>query len=184
MIVLLGLTLLVALAAIGRDARILPLHGTCGAASVSLIGHGPPALAVLVLLPVLNGIGWILLGRHASWQSGDLRERRRIRQAATIATAAAILLTLLTALAATPGLPVLICIGLVLAGLCAAALPAPLLQLVGLLCMLNGLLLLGGYCQSWPLVLAALLVWLGLIALSSWLIPRLAWLRQEDPGNV
>ncbi|WP_051535573.1 hypothetical protein [Asaia platycodi] len=77
----------------------------------------------------------------------------------------------------------LICIGIVLSGLCAAALPVPLLQLVGLLCALNGLLLLGGYSGSWPLLLGAALVWVGLLALGGWLMPRLAWLRLEGPRN-
>lgn len=183
MTVLLGLTLLIALAAIGRDGRILPFHGTCAAACVSGIGHGAPALAALVLLPVLNGAGWTVLRAHVAWRSGDLRERRSTQQASGVAVCAAIALVLLTALAATPGLPVLICIGIVLSGLCAAALPVPLLQLVGLLCTLNGLLLLGGHIQSWPLVLGTALVWVGLLALGAWLMPRLAWLKTEGPGN-
>ncbi|GBR12139.1 MULTISPECIES: hypothetical protein [Asaia] len=179
MTVLLGLALLIALGAIGRDARILPFHGTCAAACVSVIGHGAPAMAALILLPVLNGAGWIVLRTHIAWRSGDLRERRATQQAAGIALCAAIGLVLLTALAATPGLPVLICIGIVLSGLCAAALPVPLLQLIGLLCGLNGLLLLGGHTESWPLILGTALVWVGLLALGGWLMPKLAWLRLE-----
>lgn len=125
----------------------------------------------------------MVLRSHIAWRSGDLRERRAIQQAAGFALCAAIGLMLLTALAAIPGLPVLICIGIVLSGLCAAALPAPLLQLVGLLCALNGLLLLGGYSQSWPLVLGTTLVWTGLLALGGWLMPKLAWLRTEGSRN-
>ncbi|WP_222548316.1 hypothetical protein [Asaia lannensis] len=177
MTVLLGLTLLIALAAIGRDARILPFHGTCAAACVSGIGHGAPALAALILLPLLNGAGWIVLRRYIAWRSGDLRERRAAQQSAALAVCAAILLVLLTALAAMPGLPVLICTGIVLSGLCAVALPTPLFQLTGLLCALNGLLLLGGHTQSWPLILGTALVWSGLLALGGWLMPRLAWSR-------
>ncbi|WP_122050619.1 hypothetical protein [Asaia bogorensis] len=183
MIVLLGLTLLIALAAIGRDARILPFHGTCAAACVSGIGHGAPALAALALLPVLNGVGLITLRRHAALRSGEPRERRAAQQAAGLAVCAAIILVLLTALVATPGIPVLICIGIVLAGLCGASLAAPLLQLVALLCTLNGLLLLGGYRHSWPLVLGTTLVWIGLLSLGSWLMPRLAWHRMDGAGH-
>lgn len=183
MIVLLGLTLLVALAAIGREARILPLHGTCAAACVSGVGHGAPALAALILLPALNGAGLIVLRCHVAWRSGEPRERRTAQQAASLAVCGAIALVLLTALAATPGIPVLICIGIILAGLCGAALSAPLLQLVSLLCTLNGLLLLGGYTHSWPLVLGATLVWIGLLSLGGWLMPRLAWHRMDGPGH-
>ncbi|NIE79333.1 hypothetical protein [Asaia sp. As-1742] len=183
MIVLLGLTLLIALAAIGRDARILPFHGTCAAACVSGIGHGAPALAALVFLPAVNGAGLIVLRRHVAWRSGEPHERRTSQQAAGLAVCAAIFLVLLTALVATPGIPVLICIGIVLAGLCGAALPAPLLQLVALLCTLNGLLLLGGYVHSWPLVLGTALVWVGLLLLGSWLMPRLAWHRVNGPEH-
>ncbi|WP_051535574.1 hypothetical protein [Asaia platycodi] len=81
MTVLLGLALLIALGAIGRDGRILPFHGTCAAACVSVIGHGAPAMATLILLPVLNGAGWIVLRAHVAWRSGDLRERRATQQA-------------------------------------------------------------------------------------------------------
>ncbi|GBQ87947.1 hypothetical protein [Asaia krungthepensis] len=183
MIVLLGLALLLSLAAIGRDARVLPFHGTCAAACVSGIGHGAPALMALALLPVLNGAGMIVLRRHVAWRAGDLRSRRQAQQEAGMAVCAAIALVLLTALAAAPGLPVLICIGIVLAGLCGAALSLPLLQLTGLLCALNGLLLLGGHEHNWFLVLGTALVWIGLLSLGGWLMPRLAWLRTEGDGD-
>lgn len=180
MTVLLGLALLVALAAIGRDGRILPLHGTSAAACVSVIGHGAPAFTALVLLPVLNGAAWIALRRHVAWRSGDLGARRNAQQATALAVCAAIILVLLTALAAMPGLPVLVCTGIILSGLCGAALPTPLFQLTGLLCALNGLLLLGAYSGSWPLILGTALVWIGLLALGRWLMPRLAWSRTGD----
>jgi len=181
--VLLGLMLLIALAAIGRDSRVLPFHGTCAAACVSAIGYGAPALTALILLPLLNGAGWMMLRRHTGWRAGDLRARRAAQQAASLAVCASIALLLLTALAATPGLPVLICIGIVFSGLCAASLPMPLMQLTGLLSALNGLLLMGAHRQSWALVLGAALVWIGLLALGRWLMPRLAWLRTDSTSH-
>lgn len=182
MTVLLGLALLIALGAIGRDGRILPFHGTCAAACVSVIGHGAPAMATLILLPVLNGAGWIVLramlpGDRAISASGAPPNRlqacavRRYRAPAThsarrhTGSASADLYRYRSF------------------GTLRRRLASALLQLVGLLCALNGLLLLGGYSGSWPLLLGAALVWVGLLALGGWLMPRLAWLRLEGPRN-
>jgi len=179
MTILFGILLLLSLFAIGRDGRVLPAHGICAAICVAVMGRGGPALTALLLLISLNLLAWLGLRRFAPYQPDDVSGVVSVRLRAAMAVVGAMALVLLTALSAMPGLPILLCSAVVLAGLCGAAMSVPLLQCVGLLCALNGLILLGGGTGNWMLIGAAAILWSGLAVLGFWLLPRLAWLRAE-----
>lgn len=179
MTILFGTMLLISLAAIGRDGRVLPLHGLWAGACAATGSDDPVALSACFLLPFLNVAAWALLRPYVIYRLDETHERRLGRQASALAASAAILLVFLVALAATPRLPLLFCIGTVMAGLCSTALRHPLQQCVGLICTLNGLILLGGVTLNASLVLASAALSLGLMMRARKLMPRLAWLKVE-----
>ncbi|GEK99585.1 hypothetical protein [Acidomonas methanolica] len=181
MTMLFGLFFLLALASIGRDGRVLPVQGVLAAGCVAVAARGDVAIAAALAALATNGAAWAGLRRLAPHEPGG----RGLPQPALIGILGGMVLVLLLllALAAPSDLPVLMAAGVVLLGLCGAAQPAPLVQFVGLLGAVNGLIVLAGVLGNGMLLLAALLVWAALGVLGVWLLPRLAWLRVDLPDE-
>ena len=180
MTVLFGFLLLVSCLAIGRDGRVLPLHGFCTALCIAFCGQGPVAVAALVAALGGSLSAWMGLRRFAP----ERMDGTGVLSPVVMAAAGGMVLVFLLALSAVPGLPVLFAAAVVLIGLCGAALSVPLLQFAAMFCGVDGLFLLAGCVQSGLLLAAAVIVWGSLAVLGVWLLPRLAWLRTETPDDV
>lgn len=180
MTVVFGLLLLVSCLAIGRDGRVLPLHGFCTALCIAFCGQGPVAVAALVVALAGSLSAWFGLRRLAP----ERMDGTGVLSPVVMAAAGGMALVFLLALSAIPGLPVMFAAGVVLIGLCGAALSVPLLQFAAMFCSVDGLFLLAGCVQSGLLLVAAMIVWGSLAVLGLWLLPRLAWLRTEAAEDV
>ncbi|MBS1089132.1 hypothetical protein [Gluconobacter wancherniae] len=164
-----ALLLLLALAALGRDGRGLPLYGVACAFTGATVCGGLLALLTSVALISLNIVAWIGLRRFAP----HTPERSSV-----LPVMGTIVLLLTLALSgASLGLTTALGAGIVLAGLCGAAFGPPLVQFVGLLMASDGLIVMACVMQSWALFATALAFWGVLAALGCVLLPRLAWRR-------
>ncbi|AQS88858.1 hypothetical protein AA101099_2176 [Neoasaia chiangmaiensis NBRC 101099] len=180
MTLIFALLLLLSLFAIGRDGRVLPAHGACGALCVALTWHGGVAVAAVVMLLGGNMLAWWGLSRLAPYSAAS----RGAFSVVALAAVGGMLLALLLFLAASPGLSVSMAGAVVLIGLCATVVPAPLAQFTGLFCALNGLIVLAGALGNGMLLLAGFVSWAALATLGYWLLPRLTWLRADANDEI
>lgn len=162
---------------LGRDGRWLPLYGGFCAIIAGTSGTGGLAGLCALLLPVFNLILWGLVRHFAVGQQGRLLASGR----GLLPVVMTLLLQVVLAFfGAGLGLVPTFGIGLVLAGLCAAACGVALAQFCGLIMAVDGLMVMAAILPSWGLFVTAVALWAVMVFLALVLLSRLAWLRVEE----